>query len=113
MEDFSSLPCLYRDSAINELWEGRQNVLLTQIHRDLQKVSDWYTPADFVRNILAGYDETAVAALYAEISELAAYSNLFQMNEKTIDLCRRWNTFCHKLFHPYQDLAMQEVESAS
>jgi len=51
----------------DRLLNWRQNVLLTQIHRDLQKVSDWYTPADFVRNILAGYDETAVAALSAEI----------------------------------------------
>ena len=34
MEDFSSLPRLYRDSAINELWEGPRNVLMTQIHRD-------------------------------------------------------------------------------
>ncbi|HSA15070.1 MAG TPA: acyl-CoA dehydrogenase family protein, partial [Spirochaetota bacterium] len=39
MEDFSSLPRLYRDSAINELWEGPRNVLLTQIFSDLKKAA--------------------------------------------------------------------------
>jgi alkylation response protein AidB-like acyl-CoA dehydrogenase len=110
MEDFSSLPRLYRDSAINELWEGPRNVLLTQIHRDLQKVSPWYAPAEFVRNILYGLDEAIIAELSEEITELVAYPNLFQLDEKTIDICRRWDAFCHKFFHAYQDLALHEVE---
>ena len=109
MEDFSSLPRLYRDSAINELWEGPRNVLLTQIHRDLQQASAWYAPAEFVRNILSGLDETIIAELSAEITELVAYANLFQLDEKTMNICRRWDVFCHKLFHAYQDLALQEV----
>jgi len=111
MEDFSSLPRLYRDSAINELWEGPRNVLLTQIHRDLQQAGAWYAPAEFVRNILCGLDEAVITELSAEITELTAYSNLFQMDEKTMDICRRWDVFCHKLFHAYQDLALREVES--
>jgi len=109
MEDFSSLPRLYRDSAINELWEGPRNVLLTQIHRDLQQASAWYAPAEFVRNILSGLDETILTELSAEITELVAYANLFQLDEKTMNICRRWDVFCHKLFHAYQDLALQEV----
>ena len=110
MEDFSSLPRLYRDSAINELWEGPRNVLLTQIHRDLQKVGDWYAPAEFVRNILSGLDDAIIAELSEEITELVAYPNLFQPDEKTMDICRRWDAFCHKFFHAYQDLALSEVE---
>jgi alkylation response protein AidB-like acyl-CoA dehydrogenase len=109
MEDFSSLPRLYRDSAINELWEGPKNVLLTQIHRDLQKVSAWYAPAEFVRNILCGLDDMVIAELSGEITELVAYPNLFQPDEKTIDICRRWDAFCHKFFHAYQDLALHEL----
>lgn len=110
MEDFSSLPRLYRDSAINELWEGPRNVLLTQIHRDLQKVSDWYAPAEFVRHILSGLNESTIKELADEITELVAYPNLFQMDEKSLDICRRWDAFCHKFFHAYQDLALSEVE---
>jgi alkylation response protein AidB-like acyl-CoA dehydrogenase len=109
MEDFSSLPRLYRDSAINELWEGPRNVLLTQIHRDLQKVSDWYMPAEFVRDILSGLDDKIVAELSGEIAELVAYPNLFQPDKKTMDVCRRWDAFCHKFFHAYQDLALNEA----
>ena len=110
MEDFSSLPRLYRDSAINELWEGPRNVLLTQIHRDLQQASAWYPPSAFVMNLLHGLDEAIIGELSEEITSLVAHPNLFQMDEKTIDVCRRWDTFCHKLFHAYQDLALKEVE---
>ncbi len=110
MEDFSSLPRLYRDSAINELWEGPRNVLLTQIHRDLQVAASWYAPAELVRNILKGHDEAVVEGLAEEITELSVYPNLFQMDEKTIDVCRRWDSFCHNFFHAYQDLALKEVE---
>jgi alkylation response protein AidB-like acyl-CoA dehydrogenase len=112
MEDFSSLPRLYRDSAINELWEGPRNVLLTQVHRDLGQVAAWYDPAAFVKNILQGLDDAVVCELAEEIVELAAYPHLFQMDEKTIDICRRWDVFCHKFFHAYQDLALQEVQQA-
>jgi alkylation response protein AidB-like acyl-CoA dehydrogenase len=112
MEDFSSLPRFYRDSAINELWEGPRNVLLTQIHRDLQKAGDWYKPANFVQNILRGLDDAIIAKFSEEITELVAYSNLFQLDEKTIDICRRWDAFCHAFFHAYQDLALHEVEFA-
>jgi alkylation response protein AidB-like acyl-CoA dehydrogenase len=113
MEDFSSLPRLYRDSAINELWEGPRNVLLTQIHRDLQKAIVWYAPAEFVKNILSGADQAVIDELSGEITELVAHPNLFAPDEKTLDVCRRWDAFCHKLFHAYQDLALREVESAS
>ncbi len=110
MEDFSSLPRLYRDSAINELWEGPRNVLLTQIHRDLQQAASWYKPSAFVSSILKGLDESVITALSDEIMALASYPDLFQMDAKTIDMCRRWDAFCHNLFHAYQDLALQEVE---
>ena len=59
MEDFSSLPRLYRDAAVNELWEGPRNVLLSQIHRDLQQVQAVIRPAEFVGNLLAGADNDA------------------------------------------------------
>lgn len=110
MEDFSSLPRLFRDAAINELWEGPRNVLLTQIHRDLQKNSNWYSPAEFVTNILTGADRELSNSLCKEITELVSHPNLFQMDEKTLEICERWDRFCHTLFHAYQDLAYREVE---
>jgi alkylation response protein AidB-like acyl-CoA dehydrogenase len=110
MEDFSVLPRLYRDSAVNELWEGPRNVLLMQIHRDLQKASEWYKPEEFVRNILAGGNPEVVDKLAAEMAEIIAYPNLLQADEETIRMSMRWDKICHEFSHTYQDLALAEVE---
>jgi hypothetical protein len=110
MEDFSCLPRRYRDSAINELWEGPRNVLLTQIHRDLQQAAPWYTPEEFVTGILQGHDPTEVQVMAEEISELVAHPHLFGMDDATIEVCRRWDIFWHNFFHAYQDLALADVE---
>jgi alkylation response protein AidB-like acyl-CoA dehydrogenase len=110
MEDFSSLPRLYRDAAVNELWEGPRNVLLAQIHRDLQRVSEWYPPSEFVKNILPGADKSIVLGFSDEISHLVSYPGLVEMNEETVRICRQWDDFCARLSHAYQDLAKSEVE---
>ena len=110
MEDFSSLPRLYRDSAINELWEGPRNVLLTQIHRDLQQATSWYPPQEFVAEILKDGDPSLVDELSEEIRKLVSHPHLFQQDDVTIDVCRRLDSFCQRLFHVYQDLALKEVE---
>jgi len=110
MEDFSALPRLYRDSAINELWEGPRNVLLTQIFRDIQRAADWYPAGRFVADLLAGLDEALVAPLAAEAETLLAHPHPFGADPATIEVCRRWDAFCHNLTHAYQDLARREVE---
>lgn len=112
MEDFSSLPRLYRDAAVNELWEGPRNVLLTQMHRDFQRAAKWYPPAEFVGNVLKGADPALIRKMTDEITELLAHPHLFAPDEKTIEVCRRWDAFCADLTHVYQDLAMKEVEES-
>ena len=109
MEDFSALPRLYRDAAVNELWEGPRNVLLSQIHRDLQKAGDWYKPSDFVENLLEGAPKTEVSELAEEAEELVAFKSLAEISDAAVQTCRRWDRFCHRLFHAYQDLALAEM----
>jgi hypothetical protein len=109
MEDFSALPRLYRDAAVNELWEGPRNVLLTQIHRDLQKAAAWYPPAEFVGTLLAGAPADLVKDFQAEIVALLAHPNLLELNPETVAVCQRWDRFCHRLFHAYQDAALAMV----
>jgi len=109
MEDFSSLPRLFRDSAINELWEGPRNVLLTQIHRDVQRAKAWYDPKEFLRDILPGSDEEFLHDLGSEMDELVSHPHLFGMDQKTLDVCSRWDSFCHRLYHAYQDAALREI----
>ena len=110
MEDFSSLPRLFRDSAINELWEGPRNVLLTQIHRDFQRAGQWYAPSEFVRDILSGSLQETIKDIASEMESLISHKGLFDMDRKTFDVCSRWDAFCHRLYHAYQDRALQEVE---
>jgi len=112
MEDFSALPRLFRDAVINEQWEGPRNTLLIQIHRDLQRVAEWYPAGKFVERILAGADEAVVRELSKEMAELVAHPDLLQLNEQTMEICGRWDTFCQRLFNAYQDVALSAVESA-
>lgn len=112
IEDFSCLPRLFRDSAVNELWEGPRNVLLAQVHRDLQKAAREYAPRDFVVGLLAGADASLVAPLAAEVAELVAHPSLSTLDAKTMDVCRRWDRVCRELVHAYQDVALREVEAS-
>ena len=109
MEDFSSLPRLYRDAAVNELWEGPRNVLLSQIHRDLQQVQTIYRPSEFVGNLLTGADSTLVSNFAVEMKQLVTHPTLNENTEATRTICRQWDDFCHRLFHAYQDLAINEM----
>ncbi|MBF0451898.1 MAG: acyl-CoA dehydrogenase family protein [Candidatus Magnetomorum sp.] len=105
MEDFSVLPRLSRDAAVNELWEGPRNVLLTQIHRDLHRVSDWY-PADvWVADMLEGASPQTIAMFQKEMRHFMELPHLFDMTSKTIELCEQWDPFCQRLFHEYQTIA--------
>ncbi|MFH1529424.1 MAG: acyl-CoA dehydrogenase family protein [Pseudomonadota bacterium] len=110
MEDFSALPRLYRDSAINELWEGPRNVLLTQIHRDLQRVASWYPTDAFVRDVLAGAPEAVVGPLARETAALVAHPSLLTPDEDTIAVADRWDRLADALMHTVQDNALREVE---
>lgn len=109
MEEFSVLPRLYRDAAVNELWEGPRNVLVTQMHRDFQRASEWYAPQSFVANVLAGAEPQVIDRLGAEMETLLKHPDLFGMDAETLDVCRRWDRFCSDLYHAYQDVARREI----
>jgi alkylation response protein AidB-like acyl-CoA dehydrogenase len=113
MEDFSSFPRMLRDGLVNELWEGPRNVLLTQMHRDFQRVADWYPAGDFVASLLKGADAAVIGEYAQEIRELLSIPHLFEMNAKTLEICEQWDDFCARLFHAYQDLALAEAEAGS
>ncbi len=66
-------------------------------------------PAEFVRNLLTGAESAPVADLAGEIEQLVAYPALTEDTPTTVDICRRWDGFCHRLLHAYQDLAVDEV----
>jgi alkylation response protein AidB-like acyl-CoA dehydrogenase len=112
IEDFSCLPRLFRDSSVNELWEGPRNVLLAQIHRDLRKAASWYPPGEFVASLLAGGDPAVADALGREVASIVAHPSLEDGGPETLRMCRRWDSVCRDLMHAFQDIALAEVESS-
>ncbi len=110
MEDFLSLPRLHRDSMIMELWEGPRNVLLTQIHRDFQRVKDWYDPRDFVKDLLDGMNNELIEDYANKFEEIVSFDNLLKNDEITKRICRDWEDFSNNLFIAYQEQALKEVD---
>ena len=110
MEDFSALPRLYRDAAVNELWEGPRNVLLAQVHRDIQGASAWYAPERFVADDPGwGAGGSGKGTGAGDRARSFSGPDLFEMSPAGMENCARWDRFCHRLFHAYQDVAADMV----
>ncbi|MHA1913328.1 MAG: acyl-CoA dehydrogenase family protein [Promethearchaeota archaeon] len=109
MEDFLSFPRLHRDSLVQELWEGPRNVLLTQIHRDLQRVKKWYPPDEFVRDLLSGARHDLIEEYASTFTRIVNHDSLLRNDEDTLKICRKWESFSNKLFIAYQEQALAEL----
>jgi alkylation response protein AidB-like acyl-CoA dehydrogenase len=109
MEDFLSFPRLHRDSMIMELWEGPRNVLLTQIHRDLSRVKDWYPADEFCRDVLKGADSDLIEEYVSEFTRIISHDNLLKNDQQTLAICRDWEEFSNKFFIAFQEQAFQEL----
>ncbi|HQR30568.1 MAG TPA: acyl-CoA dehydrogenase family protein [Anaeromyxobacteraceae bacterium] len=110
VEDFTAIPRLFRDSAVNELWEGPRNVLLDQVHRDIRKASDWYPPAELVTRLL-GREDASARELGREVAALVAGPDLSDDVPGALEACRRWDAACRALVHGFQDAAVQRVST--
>ena len=110
MEDFLALPRLHRDSMIMELWEGPRNVLLTQIHRDLSRVRDWYPLEDFCRDVLKGANSDQIEEYVTEFTRIVSHDSLLRNDPETLAICRDWENFSTKLFIAYQEQALRELD---
>lgn len=109
MEDFLSAPRFHRDSMIMELWEGPRSVLLTQIHRDLQRVSDWYSPEDFLKDLLAGATEEQIAPFLDDFVRIMNHDSLLRADDETLQICRDWERISNEIFNLYQEIALDEL----
>ncbi len=109
MEDFLSLPRLHRDAMIMELWEGPRSVLLTQIHRDFQRVAQWYTPEDFIADLLRGADNDLINEYAHEFKKIVSCESLLKNDQETLKICRDWELFSNRLFIAYQEQALRDL----
>jgi len=109
MEDFLCFPRFHRDAMIQELWEGPRNVLLTQIHRDLQRVADWYPAEDFIKDLLEGAPAETVNNLAEEFQKIISHDTLLRNDEETLQICRDWQALSDEIFNAYQEQALREL----
>jgi len=112
MEDFLCFPRFVRDAFVQELWEGPRNVLLTQIHRDFQRVHDWYPPDDFIRDLLQGANNDLIEEYASEFSRIISHESLLRNDEETLEICKDWERFSNELFIAYQEQALRELNYA-
>ncbi|MFG6494960.1 acyl-CoA dehydrogenase family protein [Fictibacillus sp. UD] len=109
MEEFSSLPRIFRDVVVNEQWEGPRNLLLTQIYRDIERVTDWYPPAEFVRNVLKGATDETISKFSDQLTDLLQRPVCGEVSEESIQAAEEWDAFCDSFFKAYQTVAREEV----
>jgi hypothetical protein len=54
-----------------------------------------------------------VEELGNEMEDLVSHPSLFSMDTETLAVCGRWDGFCHRLYHAYQDGALKEVKEGA
>lgn len=113
IEDFSSLPRLFRDATVNELWEGPRNVLLMQVYRDLQRVSSWYPPEEFIGSILKGTPSNLIDMHGLNLRDFLDGPSFVDLNSQALERSIKWEKFCDSTFKAYQEQALKEIGQAS
>jgi alkylation response protein AidB-like acyl-CoA dehydrogenase len=109
IEDFCSLPRIFRDVAVNELWEGPRNVLLMQLFRDIGRAAEFYPPDQFLGNLLSGALQTEITELSRRAMEFAANPPFQKLDEDSRRRAVAWEQFIVDIFRVYQEAALREV----
>ena len=109
IEDFCSLPRIFRDAAVNELWEGPRNVLLMQLFRDIGRAAEFYPAEEFIGDLLAGAPQSEIAELSRRAMEFSADPPFQKLDEGSRRRAVAWEQFIVDIFRVYQEAALREV----
>jgi alkylation response protein AidB-like acyl-CoA dehydrogenase len=109
IEDFCSLPRIFRDAAVNELWEGPRNVLLVQVFRDMGRASEFYPADQFLGDLLSGALKTQIAELGRRALDFAAKPPFQELDKSSRRRAVAWEEFIVDVFRVYQERALREV----
>lgn len=109
IEDFCSLPRIFRDAAVNELLEGPRNVLLMQLFRDIVRAVEFYPADQFLGDLLSGAPQTEIAELSRRTMEFAADPPFQKLDEGSRRRAVAWEQFIVDIFRAYQEAALREV----
>ena len=68
----------------------------------------------FLGNLGMGdHDEALKKDLARELAECVSHPDLFTMDARTMEICERWGSLCHRLYHAYQECALGEIETGA
>jgi hypothetical protein len=109
IEDFCSLPRIFRDAVVNELWEGPRNVLLMQVFRDLGRAAEFYPPDQFIDDLLSGAAQAEIVELGRRALEFTANPAFEKLDNDSRRQAMAWEEFIVDVFRVYQETALREV----
>jgi hypothetical protein len=109
IEDFCSLPRIFRDAVVNELWEGPRNVLLMQVFRDMGRAAEFYPPDQFLGHLLSGAHQNEIAELGRRALEFAVKPPFQKLDKGSRRRAVAWEEFIVDVFRVYQETALREV----
>jgi alkylation response protein AidB-like acyl-CoA dehydrogenase len=109
IEDFCSLPRIFRDAVVNELWEGPRNVLLMQVFRDMGRAAEYYPPEQFIGDVLSGAPQNEIADLCDRALEVVAEPPFQKLDKDSRRLAEAWEELFVDVFRVYQETALREV----
>ncbi|GKV67199.1 MULTISPECIES: acyl-CoA dehydrogenase family protein [unclassified Sporosarcina] len=102
IEDFSAIPRLFRDSMVNELWEGPRNVLLTQVYKDLAKVRKTLSVEKIVEAMFPHLSLPEVEQYSRRIEELMTAGLTGRPDSSNKNAARNWELLWEELFLSFQ-----------
>lgn len=105
IDDFCSLPRVFRDAAVNKLWKGPRNVFLMQVFLDLGRAAAFYPLGRFLGDLLTGVPE-------ADIVELGRRARKFTTDPPFEQLDADSRRRAVEKFRLYQETALKEVGPA-
>lgn len=109
IEDFCSLARIFRDAAVNELWEGPRNVLLMQLFRDIIRAAEFYPADQFLVDLLSGVPQKEIAELSQRAMAFADNPPFQKLDEGSRRRAVAWEQTIVDIFRAYQEAALQEV----
>lgn len=111
IEDFSAIPRLFRDSLVNELWEGPRNVLLTQIYRDLLRLRKTVSLETILVAMFPHLSEADVRQYGLRIDAIMAENILDAPTPSNKMAARNWESIWEELFLSFQLAVVEPFEA--
>ncbi|WP_153733404.1 acyl-CoA dehydrogenase family protein [Sporosarcina obsidiansis] len=110
IEDFTAFPRLFRDSMVNELWEGPRNVLLTQIYRDFAKLRQTVPVVKVITTMFPHLSQADVQQYSSRIEVIIGIDVVEAPNPFNKMAAQNWESLWGELFLSFQYAVLEAFE---